>query len=117
MPAFSASELQNSPQDQLSTAVRTYYWNPAPDFDTGTTFSSPFARAYKYDAFYPADTQDVSSTVIGTGSPFMGSGVHANQIGVVLQNLAPGYEYRIVLWCTASDGSTPSNFFRVKCVY
>jgi hypothetical protein len=111
-------ELPGSPEEQASYAVVTYWWNPAAtgDLGSGETVTNPGAKVLQYDPRYPWDTVDVTASVLAAGSPFAGTGSYASQIGVTLQGLIAGYEYRVALWFTASAAHTPGRFFRVRCL-
>ena len=116
MALVSQLELPGSPSEQASYATQTYYWDPAAELASGETVSGPGAKALQYDPHYPWDTMDVTATVLAAGSPFVGMGTYANQVGVTVQGLTPGYEYRVELWFTAAAGHVPGRFFRVRCV-
>ncbi|MCL4545111.1 MAG: hypothetical protein M1118_11025 [Chloroflexi bacterium] len=118
MAVVSQLELPGSPSEQASYAVITYYWNPAQtgDLASGETVTNPGAKVLQYDPRYPWDTVDVTATTLAAGSPFVGTGAYAAEVGVTVQDLVPGYEYRVELWFTASGGHTPGRFFRVRCL-
>ena len=116
MPIVSQLELLGSPTEQASYGATTYYWNPANDLAAGETISVPAAKVLQYDPAYPNDTKDVSSTALAAGSPFLGTGTYAGQVGLTVPvgGLTPGYEYRVQVSCLASGGHTPARFFRVR---
>ncbi len=118
MAVVSQLELPGSPAEQASDATVTYYWNPAAtgDLESGETVTSPGAKVLQYDPRFPWDTVDVTASVLAAGSPFVGTGVYAAEVGVTMQGLVPGYEYRVALWFTASGGHVPGRFFRVRCL-
>jgi len=134
MAIISQLELVGSPVEQASWSAGTFYWDPSGaqppavnvlpspvnELGSGETISAPTAKVLQYDPAYAAnvaDAKDVSSTVLASGSPTIGTGAHANQVKVALQAnaLVPGLEYRIQLTCTGSLGATPARFFRVRC--
>lgn len=118
MAIVSQLELPGSPVEQASWGSTTYYWDPTNDLATGETVSNPAAAVLQYDPRYPSDTKDVTATVLAAGSPFLGSGANAGQVGITLaaNALAPGYEYRVQLSVLASGGHTPARYFRVRCL-
>jgi|GEM_PF-5578110 len=118
MPIVSQLELPGSPTEQASWGSTTYYWNPANDLAVGETISSPAAKVLKYDPTYPNDVTDVTTAVLAAGSPFLGTGGNAGQVGLTVAAgmLTPGYEYRVQLSVAASGGHTPARFFRIRCV-
>jgi len=115
----SQRELPSSPVEQLSGSdIETYYWDPSGELDVSESITLPTAKVYQYDpgnAASPSAYTDVTSTVLLAGSPFIGVGAHANQIGVTVQNLVPQKEYRVELGFTASANHKPERFFRIMC--
>ena len=120
MPTASMLELENSPSELASWALAsTYYWDPTPEMQSGEVPTSPTCVVLQYDPRYPADTRDVSSTVLAAGSPTVGTGSHASQVqvGVRAAVLVPGYEYRFDLTTMGSLGTACARFFRLICKY
>lgn len=111
-------ELPGSPYEQASYATQTYWWNPAAtgDLGSGETVTNLGAKVLQYDPRSPWDAVDVTATVLAAGSPFVGTGSYAGEVGVTVQGLTAGYEYRVALWFTASTAHTPGRFFRVRCL-
>lgn len=118
MVILSQLELPGSPTEQASYGATTYYWDPTAELAAGETLSSPLATVLQYDPRYPTDTKDVTATVVAAGSPFLGSGANAGQVGITISAgvLAAGYEYRVQLSVLASGGHTPARFFRIRCL-
>lgn len=114
MPLPSQRELSGSPVEQLSTETSNYYWSPALAVTAGSTFSAPTVTIYEYDPAYPYDTKDVTATVCAAGAT-MGTGTYAGEVGVTIKALTAGYEYRVQLGCTSSDGNVPGEYFRIRC--
>ena len=119
MALLSQLELPGSPTEQAVAGATTYYWDPTAELATGETLSSPSAVVLEFDPRYPVDTKDVTSTVVAAGSPFLGSGVNAGQVGITIPAgvLLAGYEYRVQLSVIASGGHTPARYFRVRVNY
>ena len=117
MALLSQLELPGSPTEQASFGATTYYWDPTAELASGETISSPAATVLEYDPRYPLDTKDVTATVAAAGSPFLGSGTNAGQVGITIPAgvLTAGYEYRVQLSALASGGHTPARFFRIRC--
>ena len=117
MAIISQLELPGSPTEQASGGAATYYWDPTAELASGETLSSPAVVVLEYDPRYPTDTKDVTATVAGAGSPFLGSGANAGQVGITIPAnvLTAGYEYRVQLSVAASGGHTPARFFRIRC--
>lgn len=115
MPLPSQDELPGSPVTQASWATKVYAWDPAAEAAGGSTFSGPTATIYRYDPAYPYDVQDATATVCPSGAA-MGAGATANQVVLSLAALVAGYEYRVQLGCTSSDGNKPAAYFRVRCI-
>jgi hypothetical protein len=118
MVILSQLELPGSPTEQASFGATTYYWDPTAELAAGETLSSPAATVLQYDPRYPTDTKDVTATAVAAGSPFLGSGANAGQVGVTIPAsvLTAGYEYRVQLSVLASGGHTPARFFRIRCL-
>ena len=116
MALLSMLELPGSPTEQASAATITYYWDPTAELGAGESVSSPTCTVTAYDPAYPDDTNDVTATSVAPGSPFVGVGSYGGLVGVTVQGLTAGYEYRVLLGCTASAGHVPVRFFRVRCL-
>jgi hypothetical protein len=116
---ISQLELPGSPTEQASVGATTYYWDPTAELAAGETIGSPAAAVLEYDPRYPTDTKDVTAIAVAAGSPFLGSGVNAGQVGVTVPAnvLTPGYEYRVQVSALASGGHTPVRFFRIRCLW
>ncbi|MGI8915211.1 MAG: hypothetical protein ACR2JY_15735 [Chloroflexota bacterium] len=117
MAMVSQLELPGSPTEQASAGATTYYWDPTAELAAGETISNPVVLVLEYDPRYPADTKDVTATVAAAGSPFLGRGANAGQVGVTIPAnvLVAGYEYRVQLSVLASGGHAPVRFFRLRC--